>query len=152
MLYLRSSAFICGFKFPRLFFFTQIQARMEFYVPLICLGTLTLSKIFFPQCSGMKKIATNTTNSIRTHATTVRSDSYQFVVFSCSSTYRRFIADSVVFQSLKFYFYALSPPASILPTTASIRLSLSACEHHESGFKLIAEGHELVNHGDDACR
>jgi hypothetical protein len=39
--------------------------------------------------------------------------------------------------------------SSILPTTASISLSLSACERM-SPASIIAEGHELVNSGDDA--
>jgi len=44
----------------------------------------------------MKKIATNTTNSIRTHAIGVRFCSYQFVVFFKFICEPQFIADSVV--------------------------------------------------------
>jgi hypothetical protein len=44
-----------------------------------------------------------------------------------------------------------SQPASILPTTASINLSPIRLRVQESSFKLIAEGHEQVNPGDDAA-
>ena len=55
----------------------------------------------------MKKIATNTTNSIRTHATGVRFSSYQFVVF--------FIPE--IIKSLEVFDYPFATPSGMSFTT-----------------------------------